>query len=190
MRCFLGLPPDPRLVTALRQQVQRWQHAGIPARWVPEGNWHLTLVFLGDLPTAAQAALMALCQQISEQHPPQTLPITRAGRFPDRRGHFLAAEGDAPSALTALRAQLAEGCQHLGLAVETRPFRPHITLARDLAHDRSHDLAPPSPATDRFTGALHADTLILYQSLPPSAAQPDAPVYRAVAHWPLTGDAL
>lgn len=190
MRCFLGLPPDSGLVTALRQQVELWQQAGLQARWVPERNWHLTLVFLGDLPSATQAPLMALCQQISAQHPAQTLPITRAGRFPNREGRFLVAEGDAPPALAALRAQLAEGCRQLGLAVEARPFRPHITLARDLAYASAPQPLTTAPASDLVTGTLHADTLILYQSLPPSAAQPGTPVYQSVAHWPLTGDAL
>lgn len=190
MRCFLGLPPDSGLATTLRQQVERWQQAGLQARWVPERNWHLTLVFLGDLPPAAQAPLMALCQQICAQHPAQTLPITRAGRFPNRQGRFLVAEGDTPPALAALRAQLAEGCRQLGLAVEARPFRPHITLARDLAHDLAHASAPDLVTGTLHTDTLHADTLILYQSLPPSAAQPGTPVYQPVAHWPLTGDAL
>lgn len=189
MRCFLGLPPDSGLVMALRQQVERWQQAGLQAHWVPERNWHLTLVFLGDLPSVTKVPLMALCQQISAQHPAQTLPITRVGRFPNRQGRFLVAEGDAPPALAALRAQLAEGCRQLGLAVEARPLRPHITLARDLTHDPDHASAPLPLTTDPVPD-LVTDTLILYQSLPPSAAQPDAPVYQPVAHWPLTGDAL
>lgn len=187
MRCFLGLPPDSGLVTTLRQQVERWQQAGLQAHWVPERNWHLTLVFLGDLPSVTKAPLMALCQQISAQHPAQTLPITRVGCFPNRQGRFLVAEGEAPPALAALHAQLAEGCRQLGLDVEARPFRPHITLARDLTHDLARKSASLPLTTDPD---LVTDTLILYQSLPPSAAQPGTPVYQPVAHWPLTGDAL
>src|SRR5690606_14543575 len=55
MRSFLGLP----VTGALRQQLQRYcatAPAGL-ARWEAVDDWHLTLVFLGELAPAGQAAL-------------------------------------------------------------------------------------------------------------------------------------
>ena len=81
--------------------------------------------------------------------PPLTLRLAGAGRFGSLRRPSVAwagVEGDVGS-LTALAGGLAELARGLDLAVEERPFRPHLTLGR---------WAPRRPAdgtlTDRLAG--------------------------------------
>ena len=50
------------------------------------------------------------------------------------------ARGESPAALDALVARLAEALRARGFALEARPFRPHLTLARDARAPRG--LAP------------------------------------------------
>jgi len=63
---------------------------------------------------------------------PMTLRLAGAGRFgPVRRPQVFWAglDGDVP-ALVGLAAELATAARGLGLPVEDRPFRPHLTLGR------------------------------------------------------------
>jgi RNA 2',3'-cyclic 3'-phosphodiesterase len=75
-----------------------------------------------------------------------------------------------PPALGALHARLGAAMAALGLTVETRPFRPHVTLAR-----RAAGALPPPPAAGL---AWRADGYALVDS---SAG------YRVLARYPARG---
>jgi RNA 2',3'-cyclic 3'-phosphodiesterase len=64
--------------------------------------------------------------------PPAVLRLAGAGRFGSRRRPqvcWAGLDGDV-GVLTALAARLAAAARDLGLPVEDRPFRPHLTLGR------------------------------------------------------------
>ena len=73
-------------------------------------------------------------------------------------------------AACALRDALAEA----GFALETRPFRPHVTLARRCVQ--------PLPRARCAPIRWRVDRLCLIGS----ELRPEGPVYRELAAWPLT----
>ncbi len=100
--------------------------------WTAVERWHLTLLFLGAVPPDTVPALTDRVGQAVAGTPPMTLRLAGAGRFgPARRPQVLWAglAGDV-GALTALAGRLATAARTLGLPVEDRPFRPHLTLGR------------------------------------------------------------
>jgi 2'-5' RNA ligase len=128
-RLFIAIrPPEPvrdRLVDAME---------GIEgARWVDEGNLHLTLRFVGEVERPAGNDLAAALGRISA--PTFTLAIDGVGHFDKRNRH-----GARPRALWArvprcelleeLRLKVERACEAAGLGRETRRFTPHVTLAR------------------------------------------------------------
>lgn len=124
-RLFLALWPG----AAARQAIQAWQQA---VRWPPNArltaphHLHMTLHFIGNVP---RARLPELVDGLAQAFTPFDWLLDEFAVW--HRGiAVLQAGSPAPVELTALHAGLAEALQALRLPVETRPFRPHVTLAR------------------------------------------------------------
>ena len=151
--------------TALAPQLlalqQQWltaladQKAKAPSRAVavaPE-NLHMTLLFLGNL-TQVQCDSLILATtaaRLGEQLTPFSVTLCRSGLFPSAKVAWLG-PATTPAPLTQLEQQLRVLVSELGLAVEPRPYRPHITLLRKASSPVNQDLAtafapPPTPLT-------------------------------------------
>jgi RNA 2',3'-cyclic 3'-phosphodiesterase len=123
-RLFIALWPTARVRTALHDWQQAWTWPKGAARVAP-GKLHLTLHFLGAVDAARSADLEAALV------PPQRGFDLRFGRAAVWRSGVAVAEADGvPDALAELHATLGETLHRLGLPVEARGFRPHVTLAR------------------------------------------------------------
>jgi 2'-5' RNA ligase len=123
-RLFIALWPTPAVRRALHAEQRRWQWPqGV--RLTPRDNLHLTLHFIGAVPAervgAVAAGLAAPC-------PPFTLLLDGAAVWANACAVLTASV--TPPPLAALHARLADALQALRLPVETRPLRPHVTLAR------------------------------------------------------------
>jgi 2'-5' RNA ligase len=133
LRLFIAveLPPAVRAtLLSARQQIER--QSPLAVRWVdPEGT-HLTLKFLGAVPSTEVAAITGAMEAAARQHHPFTLTTTQLGVFPNRRAPrvvWLGVSG-AVEALGALRADVERLVAPLGYPTEQRPFSPHLTLGR------------------------------------------------------------
>lgn len=122
----------PRLFLAIdipeadKEKLQRLQQGLTTARWTPPQQMHITLHFLGE--TALQPITNAL---EGIQPPALTLQTKGLGTFPQRRqARVLWAGVEHDQALVDLYHQLATALQTTGYIPETRPFHPHVTLAR------------------------------------------------------------
>lgn len=134
MRLFIAIRlPVPALdaltgfIASLRSSPRR---AALPLAWSRSSALHLTLQFLGEVPPDDLQAIMVACQGI--QAPPACLCVDRLLFFPSaNRARVVAAglAGDV-AAIVLLAQQINEKCAAAGYPPETRPFTPHITLAR------------------------------------------------------------
>lgn len=133
MRLFLSLrPPAPvraHLAAAL---------AGM--RTTDVAQWHVTLVFLGELPDPAP--LVPGVEAVSRAAPPLPLRLEGGGEFRRAGAVWAGISGDV-AGLRRLAAELAEASRSAGVALEERAFRPHLTVAR-------HGRAPG--ALERYRG--------------------------------------
>ncbi len=126
MRLFVALD----LPWSCREQLAALSGSGIPgARWVPPENFHLTLRFIGDIPShVAQDvddALMGLRAKGFD------LTLTGMGTF--SKGGISSALWvgvERSAALDHLRTKVETALRRCGLDAERRKFQPHVTLAR------------------------------------------------------------
>lgn len=126
MRLFFALVPDAALRAALGERALAMARQ-IGGRAVPPGNLHLTLAFIGEVEAARVAALESIHATLSTE--PFTLTLDRIGEW-HHAGVAWIAPGKVPPLLAALQARLNAALAAEGFAVESRPFRPHVTLVR------------------------------------------------------------
>lgn len=119
MRTFVAVRPPADAVDHLRAALPSWPSA-------PE-RWHLTLAFLGEVPDP-RTLVPALAVTCSD-HAPLGLRLAGSGTFGGSGPVWVGVEGDR-AGLTALAGDVAQTCRALGVDVERRPYRPHLTVGR------------------------------------------------------------
>ncbi|MDR2208427.1 MAG: RNA 2',3'-cyclic phosphodiesterase [Azoarcus sp.] len=123
-RLFIALWPDNAVRRSLAGYRDAWRWQGRPAR-VRDDKLHITLHFLGNVPRVRlaelRAALAVPCAVFD-------LVFGRPAFLP--RGVAVIEPLAFPDELRALHAALGKVLRELGLPVESRPLRPHVTLAR------------------------------------------------------------
>ncbi|WP_026963465.1 RNA 2',3'-cyclic phosphodiesterase [Alicyclobacillus pomorum] len=134
-RLFYGLaiPPDCKTQGAAVQK-------GLQQRGVVAGNWsapelfHITVLFLGELAPDLLPFLDEVGEAAAKSVRPFALRLTHAGAFERNRILWLGlAEDDGYETLQALHSSVRRHIvRHGGISVESRPYRPHLTLARKL----------------------------------------------------------
>lgn len=152
-RLFLALWPSSEVRDALVAATAGWPWPAT-ARLTQPARLHATLHFLGDVPAARVA-------ELSEALAVPGVGFDWALSVPQVWGAGIAvlAPVSVPAALVALHRQLAARLHELGLPVEERAFRPHVTLARKAQGLK----APPSIAPVAWPGV---DGYRLVRTLP------------------------
>ncbi|HOW48477.1 MAG TPA: RNA 2',3'-cyclic phosphodiesterase [Rubrivivax sp.] len=136
-RLFLALWPGARVRAALARRRDRfsWPTGAAP---VPDERLHLTLHFIGEV---AAARVPALADALRAPAPRFELVLDSVAVW--RGGLAVLRPSTLPDELLALHAALGAALHAAGLPVETRPFRPHVTLARRAAGAAHAGAAPP-----------------------------------------------
>lgn len=129
MRLFFALWPDA--------PTQHSWHRGLApclsplgGRAIPAANLHLTLAFLGDVAGNRINEIIRLGDDL-----PVDIITLRFDHVECWMSAGLAClrPAEVPAALTRLAEQLNTGLQLSGFAVESRNFKPHVTLVRHIA---------------------------------------------------------
>jgi RNA 2',3'-cyclic 3'-phosphodiesterase len=162
MRLFVGIPLATGVRSELSAVVARLRSGGDGLRWMAADSWHITLQFLGNTEQERYECLVARLGELRSM--PAPVRLEGLGIF-ERAGVFFA--GVAPAAeLVLLAERVMAATARCGFAPETRPFHPHITLARAKGQGRGHPLRAletkirSQPIFSRFV----AREFLLYES--------------------------
>jgi len=131
VRLFLAvnLPADVRHAIA---------HAATPLRavapglsWVNEEKVHLTVKFLGQQPAVMAERVATAMREIAARNRVIDVEVGGVGAFPNFRRPRVVWIGVTPEPkLELLHHDVESSCESLGLPIDGKPFRPHLTLAR------------------------------------------------------------
>jgi RNA 2',3'-cyclic 3'-phosphodiesterase len=137
VRLFVALWPTPtvRAALAARRDAIGWPAGSAP---VADERLHLTVHFLGAV---AIDRLTALVPALITPWQPMALSLGDTVHWP--RGLVVLPVLRPPAALQWLHAALAERLTALGVPVEPRAFKPHVTLARRA--ERTQPAPPAAP---------------------------------------------
>lgn len=188
-RLFTAVRPPANVLDTMVEAQVRLQDRIVSnaVRWITRENMHLTFQFLGDTPTdrvhevieamAAGISLNAIQSDID-------LTVAQVGAFPSARRPRVVWIGvqDPSGELTRLQRAVGDQLRARGFQLDSRPFRPHITLgylrrratpgAIDVITSAMRgDQSPPSrpnpqgPATDRNLARFTVSDLLLVRSI-------------------------
>jgi 2'-5' RNA ligase len=168
VRCFIALGLEDGPAATLGPWLESTRELFPELTVTPPGNLHLTLAFLGEIGDEAVEGAGAAVRETAAERPGWTLHWSGAGVFPGRsRPRVLWLGVDGGEALLDAHIALNAALAALGLPVEDRPYRPHLTLARV----RRPGLDPERRAavvahleTLAAVGPSRVVSLVLYQS--------------------------
>ena len=174
VRVFIAVPLDPELRDAAAGLRRHLNVTADTLRWVPPGNLHLTLKFLGEIAERRLAKVAEAARDVARRTAPFTISLTGAGAFPSIRRPQVVWVGvrEGSQALVALAHDLDGALHRLKFPRERRPFRPHLTVARARHAGPLPDLSGPLSALEGLdVGTQAVDTLVVMESqLHPSGA--------------------
>ncbi len=157
-RCFVALDPDADSREAL---------AALPvaagARRTPRAQLHLTLAFIGEIERATAGRIAARLPALAAGAALPPLAVERLAHWPGgARARLVVAELARPAVLMERPARVRDALAALGLALERRAFRPHVTLARF-----AREVGRGAPASTSLTDEVDVRfaSLVLYESL-------------------------
>lgn len=171
IRAFIAieLPDEVRSALAeLQASLQAEPQAAV--KWVDPYGIHLTLKFLGNIDTGKISDITRAIEQAAQGFTPLALEVKDLGVFPNFkrvRVVWVGVGGDITQ-LKQLQQRLESNLVPLGFARESRPFTPHLTLARvrEKASPTEQQRFGQLITSAKFETAHHftADSISLMQS--------------------------
>jgi 2'-5' RNA ligase len=182
MRLFVALPVPAPARDEIERVLAELRREPWPVRWVNPDGIHLTLKFLGEVPTDAVASLTSALRAAGQSIRPLYCRTTSAGAFPSlARARVIWLGLEAPGGLELLADRIERSCETLGFPSEGNIFRPHLTLGRV-----QHNARLPREAVDRLEGlslesSFTGEEFTLFESRP----GPGGSAYRPLAEFSL-----
>lgn len=136
-------------------------------RWVHYQDYHITLAFLGFVPTELLASTISEMNTILRDEQSFSLTLHQFGTFGKKTHPRIFWLGVQPSEqLTQIQKKVYNQCIELGFKLDQKPFRPHITLARQWQKKEpfSLDKINRLPSEPNLNLTFPIKEIVLYQT--------------------------
>jgi len=159
----------------LRRELERKEHGFV--KWVDPQGIHLTLKFLGNIPSKRIPEITQALEKVAGATGPFHLEIAGLGAFPNLkqvRVFWVGIRGEVDK-LSRLQQSIESALAALGFAEEERPFVPHLTLARvregasPLERRNFGELVASTVFEDKYPVEVEAISLMRSQLTPAGA---------------------
>ncbi len=133
VRSFIAIELPEEVKVGLAQ-LQAQLKSGEPSsvKWVDPFSIHLTLKFLGNVAVDKVGEITKAIEEAAQGIPPFHLKVKSLGAFPNLRRVqvvWVGINGEV-NKLNQLQQRIESNLSPLGFTPESRPFAPHLTLAR------------------------------------------------------------
>lgn len=128
----IELPESVRQPLAKAQAGMRQTLASLPIKWVPPGQFHLTLRFLGSVAASRVSALSAVLESVAARFAPIGMQTSGLGFFPGptRPRVIWAGLVDPAGTLAQLAEAVGLGVSAFTAEPEMERFHAHLTFGR------------------------------------------------------------
>jgi len=182
IRAFLAVELSQELRAELATVQQELKHRiepemkrDIRISWAQPASIHLTLKFLGDMDEQVIDPLLAAVEQAIGRQTAVNVPLERLGAFPRPQSPRVLWVGPSQNwergaeakRVVEIHGAIEQACEGLSFLRETRPFSPHLTLARIKVGERHVGVAlAKGGVLDRpiLLGSLAVELVVLMKS--------------------------
>lgn len=175
IRAFLALPLAPFFQSELTPLIEQLKREYPKVRWVNPSQVHITLHFFGSV-RQEQVSEISRCVKLETvKTKPFEILLKGVGAFPNlerSRVIWVGVEGET-AALVALRRSVEKNLEEAGFEIETREFKPHLTIGR--VKEKSRPLERHSLVFGPTQGK-QMNAVVLFQS----HLTPQGPLYEAI----------
>ena len=132
LRTFIALEIPQELQQIIHKEIAHLRNTiGTLVRWVPPGNVHLTLKFLGNISPANVDIVTQMIRAEADSCQPFVMQVSGLGCFPSpKRPRVIYIGLQAPAELEALQHGIESATTRLGYESKERGFSPHLTIGR------------------------------------------------------------
>lgn len=159
----------------LKRRIEREMKRGMRISWAQPASIHLTIKFLGDMDEQVIDPLRIAVEQAIGSQIAVNVPIERLGVFPHPQSPRVLwvgpsetwEKGAEAERVAEIHGAIEQACEGLSFLRETRPFSPHLTLARIKMGERHVGIAlAKSGVLDRplSLGSLAVESVVLMKS--------------------------
>jgi 2'-5' RNA ligase len=175
IRSFVSIDlDDEKILPQIESIVSSLSSLGGDLKPVERENIHLTLKFLGNVSASKVEEVKSALAQVT--FPPFSLEIKGAGAFPNlkRMNVIWVGVDEGWSQVELIFEQTEKLLHQLGFSRETRPFSPHITVARVKSGRKRDEIAAfLGHLADKSFGTFSVESVRLKQSV----LSPSGPKY-------------
>jgi 2'-5' RNA ligase len=159
----------------LKRRIEPEMKQNTRISWAKPASIHLTIKFLGDMDEQVIDPMLVAVEQTIGSQIPVNVPLERLGAFPRPQsprvlwvGPSENWEGGGEATRVAeIHGAIEQACEGLSFLRETRPFSPHLTLARIKVGERHVGVAlAKAGVLDRpiSLGSLAVESVVLMKS--------------------------
>ncbi|HKW12430.1 MAG TPA: RNA 2',3'-cyclic phosphodiesterase [Gemmatimonadaceae bacterium] len=131
MRLFLAINFAPEVRHAIAEAIAPLRVVAPDLTWVREPQLHLTVKFLGEQADELAPRITESMNAVGSRNRVVDAQIGGVGAFPNLRRPRVVWIGVSPEPkLELLHHDVETACEALGVPIDGKPFRPHLTLAR------------------------------------------------------------
>ncbi|WP_152657220.1 RNA 2',3'-cyclic phosphodiesterase [Oceanobacillus sp. CFH 90083] len=184
---FIGIQIKPEWAKVLSEWQKELVYRLPYKQWTDKLDFHITLVFLGNIDEKSLDALRNGLQAVTA-YAPFTLKKSKLGTFGNKqqpRVLWLGIENN--SILSKIQKQVVQTCETVGYRKEKRMYTPHITIGKKWTEQEKtltangwNDILSGMPFLDE---AFQVDAIHLYKVHPASK-----PKYEIIQSFPLRGE--
>ncbi len=182
IRAFLAVELSQELRAELATVQQELKHRiepemkrGMRISWARPASIHLTLKFLGDMDEQVIDPLRVALEQAIGSQIAVNVPLERLGAFPHPQSPRVLwigplenwEKGAEAKRIAEIHGAIEQACEGLRFLRETKPFSPHLTLARIKMGERQVGVAlAKGGVLDRplSLGSLAVESVVLMKS--------------------------
>ena len=182
IRAFLAVEPSQELRAELatvqqelKRKIEPEMKRDTRISWAQPASIHLTIKFLGDMDDQVIDPLRAALEQAIGSQTAVNVPLERLGAFPHPQSPRVLwvgpsekwEKGAEVNRIAVIHGAIEQACEGLRFLRETRPFSPHLTLARIKVGERQVGVAlAKGGVLDRplSLGSLAVESVVLMKS--------------------------
>ncbi len=183
MRFFIGIKLDDTARESIDKFLKPFKKTGTPLKFTKTENLHLTLKFIGDVTDSQYSQMEKLLTSASYDAGTFNMNLTGCGKF-GRGGElsifWLGIEKNP--AMESLYDTIEETLRRASVPRETRPFKPHITVARN---KKRYNFKSFFTLLEENQDHPIAQIPVTHFQLFKSQLTPDGPIYSILKEVPL-----